>query len=352
MMRQARAFTLVELLVVIAIIGVLVALLLPAVQAAREAARRMQCTNNVKQIALAMHNYHSAHKTLPAGAYCRYLTSNTGTNFDNETVFCHTWLESLMPFLEHQTTWEKLDFRVRPQDVPNVDVLNRFFDPGLVCPSNPDEPMMNNGRAAGNSGSPAAYLPGAFGTYSLAISYAPCGGPLQRNPPCAISPMSPNINCKSDRGGALMPPNTVPRKSLGAPGMFAGGPVSYRFGDCQDGLSKTVLLGERIPAYDWTAMYFFSIMNAATTNLPPNYQLIWNMNNANACPRMQTDDLRPAGNNGDCHIPMGGYMSEHPGGINVALSDGSVRFISDEIDYAIYQYLGDKADGHILDSNF
>ena len=348
MLRQARAFTLVELLVVIAIIGVLVALLLPAVQAAREAARRMQCTNNVKQIALAMHNYHSSHKTLPAGANCRYY-STTPQGFDNETFFCHTWLESLMPFLEHQNEWSVLDFKLRPQDPPNTAVLNAFYDPGLVCPSNSDEPRMNNGRALVSASGTVGYLPSGFGTYSLSMSYAPSGGPLQRNPPCAVPALSPNINCKSDRGGALM---QFQGGSLGAPGMFAGGPVSYRFRDCSDGLSKTILLGERIPAYDWTAMYFFSSMNAASTNTSPNFQLIWNLNNANACPRMKTDDFRPAGNNGDCHIPMGGYMSEHPGGINVALSDGSVRFISDEIDYALYQYLGDKADGHILDSNF
>lgn len=348
MQRSVRGFTLVELLVVIAIIGVLVALLLPAVQAAREAARRMQCTNNIKQLALAMHNYHSAHKTLPAGAYCRYY-STAPMPFDNETVYCHTWLESLMPFFEHQTTWDKLDFRARPQDAPNVDVLNGFFDPALVCPSNPDEPMMNNGRGMVTTGSLVIYLPGGYGTYSLAMSYAPCGGPLLRNPPCAVPPMSPNINCKSDRGGALLPFHAG---STGAPGMFAGGPTAYRFKDCSDGLSKTLLLGEKIPAYDWTGMYFFSTMNAASTNTLPNYQLIWNMNNTNACPRMQTDDLRPSGNNGDCHVPMGGYMSEHAGGVNVALSDGSVRFIQDEIDYVLYQYLGDKADDHTVSGDF
>ena len=72
--------------------------------------------------------------------------------------------------------------------------------------------------------------------------------------------------------------------SRGAPGMFAGGPVAYRFRDCEDGLSKTFLAGERLPAYDWTAMYFFSSMNAATTNTPPNYHLIFNAENNNACP--------------------------------------------------------------------
>ena len=349
MFHRSRGFTLVELLVVIAIIGVLVALLLPAVQAAREAARRMQCTNNLKQLSLAAHNYHSAHSMLPAGAYCRYHTS-VPSGFDNETVFCHTWLESLMPFLERQTEWSMLNFRLRPQDPPNTAVLNNFYDSNLVCPSNPDEPRMNNGRSGTSSAAGVnGYLPAGFGTYSLAMSYAPCGGPLQRNPPCAIPPSANNYNCKSDRGGSLM---QFHAGSKGAPGMFAGGPVSYRFKDCSDGLSKTILFGERIPAFDWTAMYFFSIMNAASTNTPPNYQLIWNMNNANACPRMKTDDFRPQGNNGDCHIPMGGYMSEHAGGINIALSDGSVRFLADEVDYVLYQYLGDKVDNQSSVNDF
>lgn len=343
--------TLVELLVVTAIIGLLIALLLPAVQGAREAARRMQCVNHLKQLALAMHSYHAATHKLPAGAYCRYQTG-AQTMFDYETVWCHTWLESLFPFIEHQSEYDRLDFRARPSHQPNHSVLNGFIDSTLMCPSDPDAGLMNNSRAAAGSGADAPYyLPGLSSTFSLAMSYSPSSGPIKRNPPdctiAAYSPSSalPNINCKSDRGGALMSP-VIHQGSLGAPGMFAGGPVSYKFKDCIDGTSKTLLMGERLPVYDWLAMYFSSHMNTFTTNTPPNFHLVWNAANANACPKCP--DFRPSGNNSDCHIPMGGVMSEHPGGVNVSMADGSVRFLVDEIDYALYQYLGDKADGELV----
>jgi prepilin-type N-terminal cleavage/methylation domain-containing protein len=101
--RPERGFTLVELLVVIAIIGILIALLLPAVQAAREAARRAQCANNVKQISLAMHNYHDTHTTLPPGAY---------------SCCWGTWLVALLPYVEEQQLYDLYDHNGK-YDIPN-----------------------------------------------------------------------------------------------------------------------------------------------------------------------------------------------------------------------------------------
>jgi prepilin-type N-terminal cleavage/methylation domain-containing protein/prepilin-type processing-associated H-X9-DG protein len=121
MRRTRSAFTLVELLVVIAIIGVLVALLLPAVQAAREAARRSQCANNLKQLGLALHNFESAYQTLPPGEY-------GSVNYLSTHVF-------LLPYTEQGALYEKLDLTRGPYDVVNVPYTGHLTV--MVCPSDP-----------------------------------------------------------------------------------------------------------------------------------------------------------------------------------------------------------------------
>src|ERR1700678_2359797 len=120
---QARGFTLVELLVVIAIIGVIVALLLPAVQAAREAARRSQCTNNLQQICLGMHHYYDAHNKLPFGS--SYNPKVTGT-----------WCAFLLPFIEEQSTYNLFDFGHALFDSSNQAAVTTIVST-YICPSDP-----------------------------------------------------------------------------------------------------------------------------------------------------------------------------------------------------------------------
>ncbi|MCG8586252.1 MAG: DUF1559 domain-containing protein [Pirellulales bacterium] len=313
--RPLHGFTLVELLIVMAIIGILIALMLPALSGVREAARKTQCANNINGLAVALHGYHESRSTLPVGADCT-LSAN------NHIQHCHTWLEFLLPFLEQQSLFEKIDFTMPNNQGSNPSVLNDLAFPNLSCPSDPDAGLMDNGRED-------QYLPGPAGTYSMAASYVPSGGPLEMNV-CPIPAMDPNINCKSERGGAI----PISGGSAGAPGMFAGGPVSYSFDHCRDGLSNTLLLGEQLPIYSTFMMYFSSHMNVATTNVPPNYHRTYT-----ACPKSPTTRV------GDCYAQMGGYKSEHNGGVQVAMADGRVEWISDSIDYEVYQYLGDRADG-------
>src|SRR5436190_13039206 len=122
-----RAFTLVELLVVIAIIGVLVALLLPAVQAAREAARRSSCGNNVKQLGLALHNYHDTNRKFPMAGY---LTAPPVTT-SSSLPFHHTWLTSLLPFMEQQALYDNTNMMLPAWGQP---IVSREI-PTLRCPS-------------------------------------------------------------------------------------------------------------------------------------------------------------------------------------------------------------------------
>lgn len=125
--RSTRGFTLVELLVVIAIIGVLIALLLPAVQQAREAARRMQCSNQLKQIGLAMHNYHDTYKVFPPGSVNLDLTTTANKSLTN-------WAIAILPFLEQTALFDQYNHNVHNTHADNQDVLKTIL-PSMLCPS-------------------------------------------------------------------------------------------------------------------------------------------------------------------------------------------------------------------------
>jgi prepilin-type N-terminal cleavage/methylation domain-containing protein len=129
--KQTKAFTLVELLVVIAIIGILVALLLPAVQAAREAARRMSCTNNLAQLAIAVQGYESAFRVYPPGTI-----AETGPIVNVAQGYHHNWLAKLLPYMEEQNAYQHIDFSVSVYDEKNKPVRDVRIDI-LSCPSDP-----------------------------------------------------------------------------------------------------------------------------------------------------------------------------------------------------------------------
>lgn len=145
-----KGFTLIELLVVIAIIAVLIALLLPAVQQAREAARRSQCKNNLKQIGLALANYESSHRVFPPG-----VLGNSGQANQNQRL--HTWLAMILPELEQATLQNKYDFNVRFDDPLNSTAVKTIL-PVFQCPSSvtpPDSPLYAPTNYAGNAGTQA-----------------------------------------------------------------------------------------------------------------------------------------------------------------------------------------------------
>lgn len=321
--RLAQGFTLVELLVVIAIIGILIALLLPAVQAAREAARRSQCANNLKQISLGTHNYVDTNKVFPPSA-----TIPAGLGTINHG---HSMIEFMLPFIEQKTAYDQIDFRFANNTTTpnNRAVLNAIQPAVLMCPSDPDRGMFPNTREDG-------YTPATADSdtsESLGANYVGCGGPVSMNM-CVIAAMTPNINCKapSPSGGTVLP-----RYNDEAPGMFNGGYKCTDFSKCKDGSSNTILIGESLPAYNSFGMYFSSHAgNIASVNIPPNYHKVYT-----ACTKAGNKSARQD----TCYAYMGGYKSEHPGGLQVALTDASVRFISETIDYSIWCYLGDKEDG-------
>lgn len=225
-------FTLVELLVVIAIIGILIALLLPAVQAAREAARRSQCTNNLKQITLAMANYEQAVKSLPPGRmgsdcsdyYGLAPTSGPNVKYDYQRQGTSGFV-MLLPYLEEKNLYDQIGFRlgaIQPANcglgpsttgwlnlIPNYDQLFRTRPSVFVCPTSIDEPLytVNNPTPVYSTG-----------------CYALCSGSI--GPSQGIS-------------GAVKAGNT---------GMFMY-IRSMKFADCSDGLSNTFFVGEVIRAH-------------------------------------------------------------------------------------------------------
>ena len=276
---RGAGFTLVELLVVIAIIGVLVGLLLPAVQASREAARRSQCSNNLKQIGLALQNHHNSFKEFPPGT--QYGDDDYG------------WGCMILPMLEQGQIRERIDIAA---DEPGVTIP---FQAGVtdqvlssfICPSNPMD-MLN---------SPIRGDVGGHGR-------------------------SDYKGCLGSGGGAIT-------------GMF--GKIKYfakptRIKDVLDGTSHTFAVGDGYTKF---------MIEIDGPDHPNAHDFgVWIGTNSQHQNVVAETDLK--------HIPNGdrddSFASSHPGGVQMAFADGSVQYVSENVDMETYSYLGDKADGNIV----
>lgn len=346
MKTRRPGFTLVELLVVIAIIGILVGLLLPAVQAAREAARRMQCSNNLKQIGLAIHNYESAYKRVPPGsAFYGGANIALGTYpppFDRFAgrIGNHSHLlVRILPFMEQTNLYNLFENDRFPTDnarMPHptdpsqgVYMRGQILAP-YICPSD-----TNNGLGNGRN-------------FRQPANYQFCMGPTNSvsNSPRCQCPLVATFRARSQAGTNVNNPAGMFTRRGGVKPPFRGGRVGYigRFGDATDGLSNTIFVGEVIADWSAHARTGWSHSNAwgIYTQIPIN----WDTRYINVA---QAEANGKTGCEARCNWNTEvGYKSRHTGGAQMVFGDGSVHFLSESIDMIQYQRLGSKNDGETV----
>jgi len=309
--RPTRAFTLIELLVVIAIIAVLIALLLPAVQSAREAARRSQCINNLKQLALGMHNHHDAQGTFPFGAF-------------NSPA--QAWTFPILPYLEQTAMSNALNMNATFYDARNSTVTSATIS-AFLCPSEP-----GSGTSITVSGQPTRKK----GNYAVnwGNSHHDQGNPNPFTGPAGtVVPI---------RGAFRVNTKTVP-------------PMSLR--DFTDGSSGTLFMSELIAAQP----------NGTSIDLRGD---IWSTSRcafhfmAYTQPNSKTPDqmdgkecVYPFGNNPPCLNGNGSQpdfiaaRSQHSGGVNAAMADGSVRFVKNSVNQGVWQGLSTMQGNEVISSD-
>lgn len=312
MRKPKKGFTLIELLVVIAIIAILIALLLPAVQQAREAARRSTCKNNLKQLGLAMHNYHDTHSVFPYAS--TYVASTFGaTN--------HTWVEFILPFIEQAPLYNQINFSEHNNVATGSNNMALFTNktfPFLQCPSNPAADSLVDANNANFDG-------WSVGTQGL--FYVVCGGSSRPDA------SAPDCTAAGSPVWCVTPSNIWGSShSYGSsthPGLFAPrGVTKTRMRDVTDGTSNTFMLGERrANLCHWGGAW--------STNFPGAF--------TGQKPNSPTQTTNPNNYQNNC-----GFSSTHVGGLHMCMADGAVRFISENIDHQTFCYIGDKADGHVI----
>jgi prepilin-type N-terminal cleavage/methylation domain-containing protein/prepilin-type processing-associated H-X9-DG protein len=336
--RKRSAFTLIELLVVIAIIGVLIALLLPAVQAAREAARRSQCINNLKQIGVALHNYIDSRLVFPPGyvsAVDPAITNACDQDAENALSVDRgsgwAWGSMILPQMDQGPLYNSINFNLSvafaANNTSSTTVVSSYLCPSdtgpSVVPVFKDPPDPNN--------------PGAFGGNAIVDTLARANyiGMWGLGELCAGS-------------GASGAPN------VGSLGMASG--IFFRnsrtsIADVTDGTSQTIAVGERshnLSYVTWTARSIdgwlgkTSLIEGGTDRFNPSPEECW------------TQILGPAGLEDGTRTPndimahVEDYWSRHPGGVNFLFADGSVHFLKESINPKVWQSLSTRSGGEVV----
>ncbi|WP_435008501.1 DUF1559 domain-containing protein [Tundrisphaera lichenicola] len=365
MLRTRKGFTLIELLVVIAIIAVLIALLLPAVQAAREAARRAQCANNLKQIGLALHNYHSVNGSLPPGAAINAasggLYASWGANMSAQAM--------LLPFIEQGPLFNAANFNYMAEFDGGVNTTFALtIVAGYLCPSDPNNAArINTNNYAGSIGSTTDSMasidnsmtwnvgsapPGAFtgstGLFATAVAYGLNSCTDGTSNTIAYS----EALVGDSKARSVFGPSTTPPSRYRGNMVYGASPadLTNRPHDAFSNPALVMTLLERCIStfrtsdtmigdhrgYRWShGITGYSLFNTIQTPNDPQFPF-------GAC-RLD---------GGPNNYPDTGFSwganSSHPGGVNVAMGDGSVKFIKNSIARNVWWSLGTKAGGEVI----
>ncbi len=329
-----RAFTLVELLVVIAIIGVLVALLLPAVQAAREAARRAQCVNRLKQVTLASHNYESTKGSVPAARTgcdgwtdpCNHLPASGGVSGVDLRQQGASVFVQLLPFMEQPALYDRFDLsnytiwggaseRAFLRNQPIMEAIATAM-PELTCPSDSTREEI----AEYAHGLDPQQYPAATG------SYAAVAGDV--GPPNGLDLLYPHRS----NGGV---PFDLKYNNTGV--FYYAKNMEFR--EITDGLSNTMFFGETIDGHSELNSNIWTNGNRCNSSMRTTYTAL------NTIPGTTSLTVTPGSH---C-----GFNSRHPGGANFAMGDGRVTFVQDEVDEVTYRAMSTRlaeADNYVLPS--
>jgi prepilin-type N-terminal cleavage/methylation domain-containing protein/prepilin-type processing-associated H-X9-DG protein len=353
-----RGFTLIELLVVIAIIAILIGLLLPAVQKIRDAASRLRCQNNLHQIGLALHNYHDTNNAFPAGAYNYVVTATS----EKDSRLWKSWMAMILPYVEQDNLWK------------DVEAKNNGAPPPPINPNYPSYPIARNWYPWDRSG--------RFLALSTPLNVFKCTADSRQELATIVAGTpgaTPDLKVAFTGyvgvsgpdfyASSLVPQNSFYKRE--APGILVATNKSNTTGSrdtavsnrgvaitaVSDGLSNTLMVGERPPATDLVYGWWFAgsgFDNAGSSDVvmgvrefaPPN---LTGYNGSNGLPNCPAGPYNFKAGNVNNQCDQFHFWSFHSGGSNFVMGDGSVRFLSYGAD-AVLPAMSTRAGGEVFEA--